>query len=555
MIMRKCGLTVSECIVLVWAAILFFVSAAMIYDLSVVNFYGWIGIFGNAVMYSALFGALLFLVGGKRLRWVVLGLFLYLFIVDCALLFARVNFDMQLDGSWLAIVLGTSEDELRAFFEMYFGIKCVLILIASVVCLWGIVKLCHSLVTAEPNLMKRLLGLGLIVVFVALHPIFMGSIYKNPMAIFYRTPAFALAVDTIRNWNMYRDLAKMEQEPVLPQKLTQTFSGNNMFGVVVVGESATRNHMSAYGYGRATTPGLDRRKSEIVLFDDCVSPASSTSPCLRYIFTRCEVEGPNELKPTQCTLSQAFSAAGCRTVLYSRQKRLGAHCGVEPYAFAGCDEQVYLDELDIPKPFYDEELLKFLDGEIDFGRTNSVVFLHFLGSHIPASWYYPPEKARFHFEKVVHASELVNDDGSQNQNGINDYDNSIAYSDEVLEKIIQRCECLDRPAWVIYLSDHGETPNAKGWRVVSHRDLWEVPLVFWFNRRYRELHPDVVKLVEKACHVPLQSDQLFVGLLRVGGVKCDDTDGPLDFLSNHFARRAVRMMQGGRETYRWQPCD
>ena len=108
-----------------------------------------------------------------------------------------------------------------------------------------------------------------------------------------------------------------------------------------------------------------------------------------------------------------------------------------------------------------------------------------------------------------------------------------------------------RPAYMVYLSDHGESPSSKGWRTATDRDLWDVPFVIWLSKKFRRQYPEVVAELENARNRPLQSDQLFFGLLRLAGVDGLNVDPTLDFAGSAFVPRSPRVIMGGRESYRW----
>ncbi|MFP3427482.1 sulfatase-like hydrolase/transferase, partial [Pseudoalteromonas sp. SIMBA_162] len=46
--------------------------------------------------------------------------------------------------------------------------------------------------------------------------------------------------------------------------------------VLIIGESQRRDQLSLYGYSRATTPNLDARRDELVVFDQAIAPAPQT---------------------------------------------------------------------------------------------------------------------------------------------------------------------------------------------------------------------------------------------------------------------------------------
>jgi len=86
-----------------------------------------------------------------------------------------------------------------------------------------------------------------------------------------------------------------------------------------------------------------------------------------------------------------------------------------------------------------------------------------------------------------HASDRVRPDYLVDA-GLDDYDRSIRFSDEVLYRIIK---ALPPRTVLYYISDHGESVDRPGWRDFSSPALWSVP-VFAYPassvRKVRDLH-------------------------------------------------------------------
>jgi glucan phosphoethanolaminetransferase (alkaline phosphatase superfamily) len=102
---------------------------------------------------------------------------------------------------------------------------------------------------------------------------------------------------------------------------------------------------------------------------------------------------------------------------------------------------------------------------------------------------------------------------------------------------------------MVYLSDHGESPDSKTWRTATDPDVWEVPMVIWLSDEYRLRFPETAAAVAAAVGKPLQSDQLLTGFLHLTGVRGCGVGTSDDFLDASFVPRAVRMVEDGRKTY------
>lgn len=135
-----------------------------------------------------------------------------------------------------------------------------------------------------------------------------------------------------------------------------------------------------------------------------------------------------------------------------------------------------------------------------------MVFLHLLGSHVLPFYRYPMKRAVYpRYEGD--AAPGVPEDDERMQSRVNTYDNSIAYTDHVLSELILRLKERKGISFLVYLSDHGETPKSETWRDQSSPDLLQIPFVVWFSPEYRRMYPGVVKVVESMAKEPLRLDR------------------------------------------------
>ena len=86
----------------------------------------------------------------------------------------------------------------------------------------------------------------------------------------------------------------------------------------------------------------------------------------------------------------------------------------------------------------------------------------------------------------------------------------------MLGEIVERLRATGRPAFMLYFSDHGESP-ASTTRIDSE-SLREVPLFAWFSPEYKADYPEVVAEVTRMSWSPVSSDAMlpvFMELLRL----------------------------------------
>ena len=505
-------------------------------DLGSLNRNGWIGIFYSALPWILL-GMIPLWTLGSRSRFVYWAFFPVAILFECVEWFTRINFNMALTGSWLGIFMASSPAEMKWFVGQYLSFKTLLVFLA-IAALVAFVCWCVSSVRRARVSRLSLVAAG----FAALLFVY-GT--NMPYGNFYETtrslPAVHLVPSTACNFLLQRNLGRMKAHPQLPATIQRASANTNgtVTGVFVLGESDTRSHWELYGYPRATTPVLSSLRGELTVFSDLVTTDGATSDAMRSLFLTRTVERRSDVR---YSIPQALRAAGIGAALYSRQSRWDGFDSDESYSFAGCDPFRIMGECGETNA-YDSVLLKYLDADLAEAAGDRVVFLHLIGSHGDCRNNYPWKDLPFGADADKAAAM------ASRKPTIDDYDNSIWHTDKVLGEVIRRVRALRRPAWVIYLPDHGETPSSKSWRTATDLDLWNIPFVVWTSPEFNASYPERVAALRRAKDKPLQSDQLIYGLLRFMGVEGLGVSSSEDFLSDRFLPRRPRRIQGGDVVY------
>ena len=460
----------------------------------------------RAMRFGLFFGAGAFLFG-CRSRWAYIPLwclFCGVLAIECV---ARFNFGMVLGGDWVMILLASSGEEIREF-SRQFSIPVVLsaALAMPLVLATGVWALRKA---PYPRVSWRSASVGL----ACLAPFAMCDVkWQKPLNVFMGVITLRLPVDSIRHWGAFSEIAKSAKSPDLPADLRLEASpGQAPFGVVVIGESATRNNWGLYGYARPTTPCLKALEDELIVFGDATATHGVTGDSLRMVFTEATMEEPDR---TRCMLVQKCVAAGYDCALLSAQTRWGRWDSVETLLFSGCSEKWYLAEQpasDKDRPRYDDALLPPLFERLDKAATNVVpglLFVHLMGSHAIPCDRYPPARAVYPRYEGDRPPGFEEKPPPMDYAAIDVYDNSIAFTDSFLGDVLERLKRMPRPVFFVYFSDHGETPRASNWRHLGDPDLTAVPLVVWFSPEYRAAFPEVVAEMERKSREPLRLDRL-----------------------------------------------
>jgi heptose-I-phosphate ethanolaminephosphotransferase len=327
-------------------------------------------------------------------------------------------------------------------------------------------------------------------------------------------------------------------------KLNEGFKDDAPLGVFVIGESAIRSHHSIYGYARNTTPSLAKRMDSIIAFNDTITVLPVTITALKYWLTNMTLED----RHVKWTLIDVLRKVGYKVDVITNQNKSGWADSPLQLIFSSANSVTYMHEEnysdleeDKDARIYDGVLVDPFISWVD--RASSVkapqlVILHFFGSHEPYASRYPNDFSH----------EFLGD--SDFTQRVNEYDTSILYSDKVLGSLMDRLEKVDRPAFLIYISDHGSVCESTNLRNPQSRDnsAYEVPFFIWTNSQYREALPNTLRRMKQHCDVPLQSDRAHFGLLEMMGVTFTDDVESLNFLSEKFEVKP-RFRNEGSEIY------
>ena len=257
--------------------------------------------------------------------------------------------------------------------------------------------------------------------------------------------------------------------------------------VLVIGESASRHHMGLYGYKRNTTPYLDTLKN-LYVFNNVISPSTQTRTAIMNILTLATVKNM-QLYYEKGSIITAARNAGFSTYWISNQMKFGISDTDVSVIADDSDETFYLN-IDWHTNSLDEKILPVLDKILAKEENKQFIIVHLLGSHFD---YF--KRYRDNPEFVLSDNYKFPDYLSREQKKtIDEYDNSIRYTDYVLYSIIKQIQNLDCLSAVIYLSDHAEEVYDTEKTGIGHgspllsKYVVDIPFIIWFSDIYLNLH-------------------------------------------------------------------
>ncbi|QCE34455.1 hypothetical protein FAI40_03375 [Acetobacteraceae bacterium] len=221
--------------------------------------------------------------------------------------------------------------------------------------------------------------------------------------------------------------------------------------VLIIGESSTAKHYSAYGYDVPTTPFL---KHEIEEEHACaVSKAHSVANLTKdAVLPSVSLWKPTEIDApiTKLNLVELANRQGYQTYWASVQSERGSYSGFIGYVAKYAD--YFIDPETRSLKFHDKTLhIKEQDEAVlplfkEFAKDDGekkLIILHLWGSHVPYG-----EKIRKEDKKALPKASP--------------YDQSLHRTDRILKQITEIAQDkLDDPL-IFYVSDHGEDTDKKG---------------------------------------------------------------------------------------------
>ncbi len=336
------------------------------------------------------------------------------------------------NAGMIASVLETNINETQEFFDLTLVIYTIIIIILSIIT--------YRLTKNIKNTKKQyqffkyfswiLITLFLVNIF---------SIKHKTLKLDY-SKILNIIPHTMEQYQTY----KISQQKILNLKNQKdnwnitSFKPKYKTYVLVIGESVSKNFLSAYGYPVQTSPFLNTAFG--VKYTQAIAPAAYTIQSIPRFLT---IPNKNEIEFKNNILTLA-NKLGMHTYWLSNQEKLGIYDNEIAYIATEAKEQYYLSEAQPNSLRYDYQLLPKTK-EIIHQPINQpkLIIIHLMGSHARFSKRVDNTKSHFSF----------------NDKYLSDYLSSILQTDMLLQEIHQELKQSNQSFSMIYLTDHGLTPQ------------------------------------------------------------------------------------------------
>ena len=276
---------------------------------------------------------------------------------------------------------------------------------------------------------------------------------------------WSYTVNSVRYYNAER---KRNQKEILLPDATITNSRKEVV-VIIIGESARSQNFSLYGYDKKTNPLLE---NQAVTALAAKSAATYTTAGVKAILDHKPTDKLYEILPNY--LYRAGVDVIWRTANWGEPP---VH--IEKYQKVADLKAAYPDADD----GYDGILTVGLKEVVESSTADKVlIVLHTSTSHGPT--YYSKYPSEFeHFTPVCTTVEMAK---AVPEELINAYDNTILYTDYLVNEVIESMKSLtDYRSCVMFISDHGESLGENNLYMhgvpmaMAPKEQVEIPFIVW----------------------------------------------------------------------------
>ena len=318
--------------------------------------------------------------------------------------------------------------------------------------------------------------------------------------------------------HQFHDFEGQATQAAVPHKPT--------LGVLVVGETARADHFSLNGYKRQTNHWL--AGDTVVSFSDMTSCGTSTAYSVPCMFS---LQGGASYDPDEAeyeyNVLDVLTKAGVDVSWIDANSGCKAVCRRVSTVELNGEENHSGDH-----HVFDEDLVPYLEAVGAPGGKDVLLVMHMLGSHGPSySERYPTQFALFEPACTNPAPQECSP-----QEVVNAYDNTIAYTDYVLHRLIEelRHRQGQYDTFLVYVSDHGESLGENGiylhgWpNAIAPHEQKSVPMITWFSDGYLGDHGLTRSDIQSHASGVVSHDFVAHSLLGLFDVNTNVYDAALD---------------------------
>lgn len=266
--------------------------------------------------------------------------------------------------------------------------------------------------------------------------------------------------------------------------------------ILVIGETSRRKNWQLNGYTRKTNPLLSQQKN-IVNFNNMLSISSATRTSIPMILTRKSADQIYNYNFPEKSIISAFKEVGFKTYWLSTQQKFGNFDTSTSVYAKEADQVIFLNKANYTDAGeHDDIILPVLNKIVHRNENKQFIVVHTLGSHYNYAHRYPKEYDIFR-PSLNDLSKYSLQETKYKQQLINSYDNSILFTDYVLNNMIEILKKQKQvESFLFYSSDHGEDLFDNGCEKSGHgletKHNFEISSFVWYSDLFASQYPSEI---------------------------------------------------------------
>ncbi|MBD8212798.1 phosphoethanolamine transferase EptA [Erwinia persicina] len=489
-----------------------------------------------ATLPVVLFCAFLLIFNVIALPWIRKPLLLILIVASAAANYFMYSFGTVIDTNMIQNVFETDLQEATALFSMKYLLWMLLlgVLPAALIVLTRIENNRPWWMSIVWRLVTSLAAIFIVLLIAALfYKDYASMIRNNKGLVKMVTPP-----NVVSSIGHYADNRWFAGSQALVKIGLDAHKGPVLAGekkktlvIFVLGETARAENFSLGGYARETNPKLKR--DNVIYYRNATSCGTETAisvPCMFSNMTRQQYNA--NLAHHQEGLLDVMAHAGVNVLWRENDGGCKGACDRVPHTDM---TQWRVSELCKTDYCLDDVLLHRLNNYIGSVKDDTVIVLHQMGSHGPAYYLRYPAESR-QFTPTCDSNQIQDCDP---QALVNTYDNSILYTDSMLDSTITLLKSWGDKYNVamIYLSDHGESLGEHGMYLHGTPYLFapsqqtHIPLLLWMSGDYATAFDIDQQCLQKQAQTDdVSQDNIFHTLLGMMNVQTREYQPALDMI-------------------------
>jgi len=327
--------------------------------------------------------------------------------------------------------------------------------------------------------------------------------------------------------DLYQEQAKINKAFARHQQFSFHASAsddvqNKQLVVLVIGETSRRANWQLNGYSRNTNPYLSIQ-SNLINFNNMLSVSNLTRSSTPMLLTRKPSELVNIYDFPEKSIISAFKEAGFHTYWLSTQQKFGRHDTSTSVYAKEADDIIFLNKTNYSNQGEtDEVVLPVFKKILNTQNKKIFIVIHTLGSHYDYAHRYPA-----HFDKFRPSLNDLDNYSQQDKHHkeqlINSYDNSILYTDYVLNELIENMKTqTDTESFLLYSSDHGEDLFDGDCNKSGHNQKtiynFEIASFAWYSNSFAKNHPIKIQKLKENMIKKINQTSVFPTLIDAASI-------------------------------------